>query len=49
MFRISRFHDVLKSLPRGVFDRQVAGRDADKHCKVSMSGRLPVGHRVPKG
>ncbi|WP_141766122.1 DUF4372 domain-containing protein, partial [Pseudomonas sp. HMSC75E02] len=29
MFRISRFHDVLKALPRGVFDRLVA----DKHSK----------------
>ncbi|WP_370686652.1 DUF4372 domain-containing protein, partial [Pseudomonas citronellolis] len=33
MFRISRFHDVLKALPRGVFDRLVAEQNADKHSK----------------
>ena len=33
MFRISRFHDVLKALPRGVFDRLVAEQGADKHSK----------------
>ena len=33
MFRISRFHDVLKALPRGVFDRLVAEHGADKHSK----------------
>jgi putative transposase len=33
MFRISRFAEVLKSLPRGLFDREVAKREADKHRK----------------
>jgi len=33
MFRISRFADVLKQLPRGFFDRTVAQREADKHRK----------------
>jgi putative transposase len=33
MFRISRFAEVLKSLPRGLFDREVARREADKHRK----------------
>jgi IS4 transposase len=33
MFRISRFADVLKQLPRGLFDRTVAQRGADKHRK----------------
>jgi uncharacterized protein DUF4372 len=33
MFRISRFAELLKPLPRGVFDREVAKRGADKHRK----------------
>lgn len=33
MFRISRFQEVLKQLPRGVFDRAVSSQQADKHRK----------------
>lgn len=33
MFRISRFHEVLKHLPRGVFDRAVRSQQADKYRK----------------
>ena len=33
MFRISRFQEVLKHLPRGVFERAVRSRQADKHRK----------------
>ncbi|MDR2011816.1 MAG: DUF4372 domain-containing protein [Rhodanobacter sp.] len=30
---MSRFHEVLKALPRGMFDQQVAEQSADKHSK----------------
>lgn len=33
MFRISRFQEVLKHLPRGVFDRAVRSHQADKYRK----------------
>jgi putative transposase len=33
MFRISRFGELLKHLPRGVFDRAVKSQEADKHRK----------------
>lgn len=33
MFRISRFAEVLKQLPRGIVDRAVSSREADKHRK----------------
>jgi putative transposase len=33
MFRISRFQEVLKHLPRGVFDRAVSAQQADKYRK----------------
>jgi putative transposase len=33
MFRISRFQEVLKHLPRGVFDRAVKSQQADKYRK----------------
>jgi len=33
MFRISRFGELLKLLPRAIFDRQVQQWQADKHCK----------------
>ncbi len=33
MFRISRLHDIMKGLPRGVFDRIVGAHQADKHSK----------------
>lgn len=33
MFRISRFQEVLKQLPRGVFDRAVRSEQADKYRK----------------
>lgn len=33
MFRISRFHDLLKVLPRGVFDRIVVAHGGNKHTK----------------
>jgi len=33
MFRISRFQEVLKHLPRGVFDRAVRSQQADKYRK----------------
>ena len=33
MFRISRFQEVLKHLPRGVFDRAVRSNQADKYRK----------------
>ena len=33
MFRISRFHDLMKALPRGVFDRIVAEHGGNKHTK----------------
>lgn len=33
MYRISRFHDIMKALPRSAFDRVVATHQADKHSK----------------
>lgn len=33
MFRVSRFGELLKHLPRGVFDRAVKTHQADKHRK----------------
>lgn len=33
MYRISRFHQIMKALPRGVFDRVVQTHQADKHSK----------------
>ena len=33
MFRISRFHDLLKAFPRAVFDRAVAQQRADSHSR----------------
>jgi IS4 transposase len=33
MFRISRIQELMKGLPRGTFERLVAERRADKHCK----------------
>ncbi len=33
MFRISRLHEIMKSLPRGRFDRLVEAHQADKHAK----------------
>lgn len=33
MFRISRFQEVLKHLPRGVFDREVEAQQSDKYRK----------------
>lgn len=33
MYRISRFHQIMKALPRGVFDRVVQAHQADKHSK----------------
>lgn len=33
MFSISRFHAVMKQLPRDALARAVAEHDADKHCK----------------
>ena len=33
MFRISRLHEIMKSLPRGSFDRLVEAHRADKHAK----------------
>lgn len=33
MFRITTFHELLKGLPRGVFDRLVRSRRADKYSK----------------
>jgi putative transposase len=37
MFRISRFQEVLKHLPRGVFDRAVRSEQADKYRKKFSS------------
>jgi putative transposase len=39
MFRISRFSELLKHLPRGEFDRAVRQHEADKHCKSFTSWR----------
>lgn len=33
MYRISRFHQIMKALPRGTFDRVVQTHQADKHSK----------------
>lgn len=33
MLRVSRFHALVKSIPRGVFDNAVAQSTADKHSK----------------
>lgn len=33
MYRISRFHQIMKALPRGTFDRVVETHQADKHSK----------------
>jgi len=33
MYRDTRFAEVLKGLPRSVFDKHVRRLDADKHCK----------------
>jgi putative transposase len=33
MYRISRFQQIMKALPRGVFDRAVQTHQADKHSK----------------
>lgn len=33
MYRISRFHQIMKALPRGIFDRVVQTHQADKHSK----------------
>lgn len=33
MYRISRFHQIMKALPRGTFDRVVQDHQADKHSK----------------
>lgn len=33
MYRISRFHHIMKALPRGAFDRVVQTHQADKHSK----------------
>jgi len=33
MFRISRFQELIRHLPRGRFDNLVRRREADKHCK----------------
>lgn len=33
MYRNTRFGELLKGLPRSVFERHVAARDADKHSK----------------
>ena len=33
MYRISRFHQIMKALPRGAFDRVVQTHQADKHSK----------------
>ena len=33
MFRVSRFGELLKQLPRAVFDREVQARQADKFLK----------------
>lgn len=33
MYRISRFHQIMKALPRGTFDRIVQSHLADKHSK----------------
>lgn len=33
MFRITTFHELLKGLPRGTFDRVVKKHRADKYCK----------------
>lgn len=33
MFRINTFHQLMKGLPRGAFDRIVKKHNADKYCK----------------
>lgn len=33
MFRINTFHQLMKGLPRGVFERIVKKHNADKYCK----------------
>ncbi len=33
MYRINRFHQIMKALPRGAFDRVVQAHQADKHSK----------------
>ena len=33
MYRSSRFGELLKGLPRAEFNRLVAARESDKHCK----------------
>ena len=33
MYRSSRFGELLKCLPRAEFNRLVAARESDKHCK----------------
>lgn len=33
MYRISRFHDIMKALPHNTFDRVVQAHQADKHSK----------------
>ena len=33
MYRISRFHQTMKALPRGTFDRVVQTHQADQHSK----------------
>lgn len=33
MYRISRFHEIMKCLPRSTFDRMVDAHQADKHSK----------------
>ena len=37
MFRISRFHDLLKALPRGVFERLVNQQGTDRHSRCFTS------------
>lgn len=37
MFRISRFHDLLKALPRGVFERLVNQQGTDRHSRCFSS------------
>jgi putative transposase len=43
MFRINRFAELLKQLPRGLFDREVSRREADKHRKGFNCWRQLVG------
>lgn len=37
MYRISRFQELMKGLPRSVFDRMVEKHQADKYCKTFRS------------